>query len=60
MEIYKNLDTPQNKKFQDLLNSETAKNKIEEGTIVQAEITKFQINFVGSLSMKIIMIGCRI
>ena len=28
MEIYKNLDTPQNKKFQDLLNSETAKNKI--------------------------------
>lgn len=45
MEIYKNLDTPQNKKFQDLLNSETAKNKIEEGTIVQAEITKISDKF---------------
>ena len=40
MEVYKNLDTPQNKSFQDLLNSETEKRKVEEGTIVEAEITK--------------------
>ena len=39
MEIYKNLDTPQNKIFQNILNSETEKKKIEEGSIVEAEIT---------------------
>ena len=42
MEVYKNLDTPQNKSFQDLLNSETEKRKVEEGSIVEAEITKKQ------------------
>ena len=45
MEVYKNLDTPQNKSFQDLLNSETEKRKIEEGSIVEAEITKITDKF---------------
>ncbi len=45
MEIYKNLDTPQNKIFQNLLNSETEKKKIEEGSIVEAEITKISDKF---------------
>ena len=41
----KSQDTPQNKIFQNLLNSETEKKKIEEGSIVEAEITKISDKF---------------
>lgn len=46
MEVYKkDLSTPQSKKFIELLNSETAKSKIEEGSIVKAEITNITEKF---------------
>ena len=48
MEVYKNLDTPQNKSFQDLLNSETEKRKIEE-EIIQNNIQKDEKQKKGKL-----------
>lgn len=45
MEIYKNLDSPQNKTFQDLLNLEKEKKRVEEGSIIEAEITKITDKF---------------
>ena len=46
MEVYKkDLSSAHSKKFIELLNSETAKNKIEEGSIVNAEITNITEKF---------------
>ena len=46
MEVYKkDLSSAHSKKFIELLNSETAKNKIEEGSIVSAEITNISEKF---------------
>ena len=46
MEIYKDLKTPENKQFQELLNSQMSKNKIEEGKIIEGKITKITEKFV--------------
>ncbi len=45
MEIYKDLNSDASKEFEKLLNSQLSKNKIEEGSIVQAEITKISDKF---------------
>ena len=46
MEVYKkDLSSAHSKKFIELLNSETAKNKVEEGSIVNAEITNITEKF---------------
>ena len=39
MEIYKDLNSPENKQFEKLLNSQLSKNKIEEGKIIDGKIT---------------------
>ena len=46
MEIYKELTTPQSKEFQELLNSQLSKTKIEEGKIIQGKINKITEKFV--------------
>ena len=46
MEIYKDLRSPENQKFQELLNSQLSKNKIEEGKIIDGKITKITEKFV--------------
>ena len=46
MEIYKDLKSPENQKFQELLNSQLSKNKIEEGKIIDGKITKITEKFV--------------
>ena len=46
MEIYKDLNTPENKEFEKLLNSQLSKNKIEEGKIIDGKITKITEKFV--------------
>tara|TARA_B100000959_G_C14955841_1_gene613677 strand:+ start:203 stop:1960 length:1758 start_codon:yes stop_codon:yes gene_type:complete len=47
MEIYKRTSkSPLDEKFKELLNAENAKNKIEEGTVVSAEITNIGEKFV--------------
>ena len=46
MEIYKDLNSPKNQKFEQLLNSQLSKNKIEEGKIVDGKITKITEKFV--------------
>ena len=46
MEIYKDLTSPSNKKFEELLNSQLSKNKIEEGKIIEGKITKITEKFV--------------
>ena len=46
MEIYKDLKTPENKQFEELLNSQLSKNKIEEGKIIDGKITKITEKFV--------------
>ena len=40
MEIYKDLSSPETKQFEELLNSQLSKNKIEEGKIIEGKITK--------------------
>ena len=45
MEIYKNLDSPQNKTFK-IVNLERKK-RVGEGSIIEAEITKITDKFVG-------------
>ncbi len=37
MEVYKDLNSPANKQFKDLLNSQLSKNKIEEGKIIEGK-----------------------
>tara|TARA_A100001035_G_scaffold275138_1_gene268095 strand:+ start:1374 stop:3104 length:1731 start_codon:yes stop_codon:yes gene_type:complete len=46
MEVYKDLNSPANKQFKDLLNSQLSKNKIEEGKITEGKITKITEKFV--------------
>ena len=46
MEIYKDLNSPGSKKFEELLNSQLSKNKIEEGKIIEGKITKITEKFV--------------
>ena len=46
MEIYKDLKTPANKLFEELLNSQLSKEKIEEGKIIEGKITKITEKFV--------------
>ena len=40
MEIYKDLSTPESKEFENLLNSQLSKTKIEEGKLLTGKITK--------------------
>ena len=40
MEIYKNLSTPATKEFEQLLNSQLSKTKIEEGKVIEGKINK--------------------
>ncbi len=46
MEIYKNLSTPASKEFEQLLNNQLSKTKIEEGKIVEGKINKITEKFV--------------
>ena len=46
MEIYKDLTYPENKQFEELLNSQLSKEKIEEGKIVEGKVTKVTEKFV--------------
>ena len=46
MEIYKDLNQPDNQQFEKLLNSQLSKNKIEEGKIIEGKITKITEKFV--------------
>ena len=46
MEVYKDLKSPENKQFEELLNSQLSKNKIEEGKIIEGKVTKITDKFV--------------
>ena len=46
MEIYKDLNHPDNQQFEKLLNSQLSKNKIEEGKIVEGKVTKITEKFL--------------
>ena len=46
MEIYKDLNKPENQNFEKLLNSQLSKSKIEEGKIIEGKITKITEKFV--------------
>ena len=46
MEIYKDLSTPASKEFEQLLNSQLSKTKIEEGKIIEGKINKITDKFV--------------
>ena len=46
MEIYKDLSSPGSKQFEELLNTQLSKNKIEEGKIIEGKITKITDKFV--------------
>jgi small subunit ribosomal protein S1 len=46
MEIYKDLSNPASKEFEQLLNSQLSKTKIEEGKIIEGKINKITDKFV--------------
>jgi len=46
MEIYKDLSSPESKEFQNLLNSQLSKTKIEEGKIINGVVSKISDKFV--------------
>ena len=46
MEIYKSLNNPESKEFEQLLNSQLSKTKIEEGKIIEGKINKITNKFV--------------
>ena len=46
MEIYKDLSSPASQHFEKLLNSQSSKNKIEEGKIIEGKITKITDKYV--------------
>ncbi len=46
MEIYKDLSSPASRQFEELLNTQLSKNKIEEGKIIEGKITKITDKFV--------------
>ena len=46
MEIYKDLNNPQSKEFEQLLNNQLSKIQIEEGKIIEGKINKITEKFV--------------
>ena len=46
MEIYKDLKNPASKEFEQLLNSQLSKTKIEEGKVIEGKINKISDKFV--------------
>ena len=46
MEIYKDLSNPASQEFQELLNSQLSKNKIEEGKIIDGKVTKITTKYI--------------
>ncbi len=46
MEIYKDLQYPENKQFEELLNSQLSKERIEEGKIIDGKVTKITEKYV--------------
>ena len=40
MELYKDLNNPQSKEFEQLLNSQLSKTNIEEGKVIEGKINK--------------------
>ncbi len=46
MEIYKDLSSPASKQFEELLNSQLSKNKIEEGKIIEGKVTKITSKYI--------------
>ena len=46
MEIYKDLNSPATKEFEQLLNSQLSKTKIEEGKVIEGKINKISDKFV--------------
>ena len=46
MEIYKDLSSPATKQFEELLNSQLSKNKIEEGKIIEGKVTKITNKYI--------------
>ncbi len=46
MEIYKDLSSPASQQFQELLNSQLSKNKIEEGKIIEGKVTKVTNKYI--------------
>ena len=46
MEIYKDLSSKKNKQFEELLNSQLSKDKIEEGKIIEGKITKITDKYI--------------
>ena len=46
MEIYKDLTTSASKEFEQLLNSQLSKTKIEEGKVIDGKINKITEKFV--------------
>ena len=46
MEIYKDLSNPASKEFEQLLNSQLSKTKIEEGKVIEGKINKITEKFV--------------
>ena len=46
MEIYKDLSSPENKHFKELLNSQLSKNKIQEGKIIEGKVTKITDKYI--------------
>jgi len=46
MEIFKDLDSPVTKEFEQLLNSQLSKTKIEEGKVIEGKINKISDKFV--------------
>ena len=45
MELFKELNTPQSKEFEQLLNNQLSKTKIEEGKIIDGKINKITEKF---------------
>jgi len=46
MEIYKDLSSPESKEFENLLNSQLSKTKIEEGKVINGVVSKISEKFV--------------
>ena len=46
MEIYKDLSNPASKEFEQLLNGQLSKSKIEEGKVIEGKINKITEKFV--------------
>jgi len=46
MQIYKDLNSPANKEFEKLLNSQSQENKIEEGKIIEGKVAKITEKYI--------------